>query len=1743
MERFWVEHAEQVWVPCWLHNQSGDKASLATDDGEIIVIPSSKLQSLSKVDDAQLEGVDDVCSLAMVHAGALLHTVRVRYLKQLIYTRVQRILISLNPFAPLPIYSHKYLDQYTSATDSIDLPPHIFGIGADAMKGLREGYRDQAVVISGESGAGKTESAKLIMSFVAEAVACSGKGGVEERAMQTNPVLEAFGNAMTVRNNNSSRFGKWLDMQFTSTMQLQGAHITHYLLETTRVCSQAQGERSYHIFFQLIQARNQPEFKNLKMQDPGSYNYLKNSCLTAPGIDDAKCLEETVEAFSALGFTKALQKEIWRVVIAILNIGNLSFKTSSGDELHLADEDPCNHAAELLGVPPAGLKKALLWRKIVAGKEVTETPLREDQAHHVRDGLTKQVYGLLFAYMIQKINGALVLDGVQQDSAKAMRLLGVLDIAGFESFETNGLEQLLINLSNEHLQQHFNAHIFKSELEDYAKEGIVLKEEVNFVDNSDCLQLMDGKGGLLEMLDEEIMVAKATDMTYVSKVLKAHAKDARLVTPKFPGKPIFGISHYAGAVTYTCDGFLEKNADKPPDDAMELLSSSSVDLVKKVVELLKEESGEVSATPARSKKAQSSTKKFRASLRSLMEKISRADPHYIRCVKPNKEKVPSKFTATMVMDQLVLSGSLEAVRIRQQGFASRLPFKTFILRYRCLSGTTGSKVADDEARLKDEAKALIDKLFTVLRPTPAENEFALGKAKVFTKAKALASLEAARTRLFYDSVVSIQGVSRGNRVRRRMAYSKAILASVKEWMLRCAPDALDPNKKSPHLYKNLGTTQDAERALSELQPLLAKAQELPYQSQVVGQAVKAQSRLRAEVDAIEQVKTLISSLDPVSMEKAIARAKDLGLPSSGDVLKLEKRAKQLLTQLPLVQAMKSVIESGDTDQLRDIVDEVSKAGLDGKEEWLEELDGADLYAQVAKLEEAEAKKRKEAAAAKSQSTLKAPDTTPKGGKRSTVTGFGPAAQARILHSMAQAADEYDAVALEQLLNEAVRQGIAQKELEASRKVLEQLQTDSFLLSAVEEAKQQATTSNPSSTVLRRLQNLSHQIRTLQGDEEVACSAMHVVQSATRKHTAACERKSVFEATSPEELQLADGAFKDLCNFSKLKSAKQWKGHRGSMLLSFMGSSHRENMLSHSKVNIAESLTRLKDQHDANAVQNFRNILVWMGDKPAQECQRLASRHDVLNLASEDAEIRDEVYMQTMKQLSGNPSPRSSLMGWQLMLLLCQAAPPSDDLVEFLRYFLTQAVRNEGPSATSGQQSQEDSKETEGEDGKNANDRYLAEAAGYARECLAALNLKLKDQPQAQARASVANTSSDASGGDDNTDVMAISVHLVDGSCQHVYVPVTMTIGELAIQTGVRLGVRHASDFSFFQLLDGCEAPRLLPDHLVVPDMCEKWAQLKEATGRASRLLWRRRFLRSEEVLLAGDLAHAALTFRQALTDFLLKPVQAGDSPDLPAKIGGAILCVEFDHGSDAAVQAKLQEDGFIQKLLPRYVLQEVTTSAKFDEWREKILEAQKELRPQLGTQTPQIQRMSRTLSLLQGTELFGSHFWSARQALVAPSSQVAVAGAPDRILKFNPWDPEADLWIFVDLQGVHLLPAENRHGVGLQRSFTFRGTGSLSKASHGRLSLVGRSSVVSPAGRPSINGAGLEGSDRLLRWGARPTFLQLVVHSVDPNKPSDGRVPMLITLLCKQALDVAFVIHRAIAEECATSVDDKAGNA
>ncbi|CAK9017551.1 unnamed protein product, partial [Durusdinium trenchii] len=989
---------------------------------------------------------------------------------------------------------------------------------------------------------------------------------------------------------------------------------------------------------------------------------------TVPGLDDLLAFDELKEALDSLGIHQSTQVQMWKNLAAVLYLGNCRF-SSEGEGAKLQDEKPVQRASQLLGLQAEDLKKCMLVRKITVGKDLVETPQREEQARAARDSLSKYIYSQLFAWAVETLNETLKVDPSSKTRTHETQALGILDIAGFESFENNSLEQLLINLCNEHLQQFFNTFVFRSELEDYKKEGLVLDCEVNFVDNAEVLQLLDGRGGVLDILDEEVVMPKATDDSFISKVKSGHTQHACFVKPK-AGNLFFGVKHFAGEVTYNCAGFLQKNADKPPEDFIKLIPSSTQELLKQLGKDSEVQPSQTSKSSGR--KPKSTSAKFRSSLRLLLAKIDISDPHFVRCIKPNAEKVPKMFNSQLVLEQLLFSGILEAVQIRKKGYASRSSFDDFLKRYGCVAS------ADDYLlSAGDLVRHLKDKLN--LDATGIQ----VGKTKVFLKASVLDQLEAARACARLRMATRLQAAIKARQARKCFAAASPATVALKNCLRRAGWDGKsnDIDERSCTLLEKLGPA--AKTYVEELLQAVNALPNFPSSERLRETAQAVSAQLAKELQCVEHLERLEKSTDAMEIEKALARAEGLRLPKSPLTSQLQSRCKALQTQIPLQEAMRSAVQSNDESQLARVVEEVEKKGLDLRpKSWLPELEMEALAEQVSKMQrDAKTKDTDGAPAGPSIPQIRR-SFAYRSSRRQTFTGFSDAQQLQLLASLERAAEELDSVVMEQLLEQAIRNGIDEADLQEHHKLLCNLQDESFLRGAVEEVLKEVKGQCPPRNALQRLQNLSHQLRVLHGDAELIRAATRGAQQGTRQRSRSIagafdlRRQSVVKVNA-EEIQACE-PFGDLSSFSKLKNEGTWKGHRNS-LLQHVEVDPSGSMLGHSKVTIAESLTHLPKSREAMAVQNFRNIVIWMGDRPAQECQRIASRESVVNLVSSDPLMRDEVFTQLLKQLNGNPSPRSEWLGWQLLLQVCKTTPPSNELDDFVRFFCAQKMRRAPPN--------------------------------------------------------------------------------------------------------------------------------------------------------------------------------------------------------------------------------------------------------------------------------------------------------------------------------------------------------------------------------------------------------------------------------------------------------------------------------
>eukprot|EP00927_Polykrikos_kofoidii_P076607 TRINITY_DN73671_c0_g1_i1.p1 TRINITY_DN73671_c0_g1~~TRINITY_DN73671_c0_g1_i1.p1 ORF type:complete len:1697 (+),score=372.53 TRINITY_DN73671_c0_g1_i1:89-5179(+) len=975
----WVPHAEEVAIPGSIEKQDENETTFKLGNGEVVKVPTKEAAEYEAVYDDQVSGIEDVCSLGSATKGALIHTVRMRYSRREIYTKVAKTVISLNPFASLPLYSADIMQQYAASQGSHEMPPHVFGVGQDAMKGVQNDGRNQAVLISGESGAGKTEAAKLIMSYVG-GVAKSNEENVMKKVMQTNPILEAFGNAQTVRNSNSSRFGKWIDLRFTKSFVSSGASVTQYLLEKTRVCHQAEKERNFHIFFQLLQARDTPEFKDMGLETPKKYRYLKDGQEKARNVDDAECFAEINLAFTDVGLSRETQTQIWSIVAGVLVLGNGDFK-EDGDGSAVSNQPVFDKAAKLLGVDVSALTDVLLYRMITVGRDTTKAKNRPDQACNIRDTTARLIYGLLFRWLVSSMSEAMA------SEEDAPHLIGVLDIAGFECFEINVFEQLHINLSNEYLQQQFNSQVVKSEIDECKKEGVQFPDIGGFLDNADVLALIADKGGVLEILDEVCATSfsNAKEESYVQKVGAAHKSHPCFLMPKIATKPpTFTIKHFAGPVKYTVADWLERNTEKLPDEVTALLGTSSFELLHSMKDIL------VADDPPegqKSKKKKSVSGNFRSNLKDLMVKINAAAPHYIRCVKPNPQHVPGRIVSTLVMEQMLFAGVLAAITIRQQGYAFRLLHKEFNFVYGCIVNlsqdpklVSKSQEFKNASNDKDRASALLAGMPDAVKALGLvldDASFAIGFTKVFIRFAAYAILDKARAMTLKTCVTKICKVYRGIRARTRVKRIREAMDNIKKITARCGDTwtrsqgalglrqrrgTMDVDEGQDSIMTCVGGVEPTMALHKELDDAITAAESVGARNSTLDHAEWIARRIMREVKQYQKIESMSISIDPVTMEAALHIATSLNLPTfeGSAVLTLQRRLSNLKVQLPMIKDLEAATKLNEIvpnetkekmkqklEQLEAVLKAAQEAGLSSDPKvWEAGLNGPSLFDQV-----------------------------------------------------------------------------------------------------------------------------------------------------------------------------------------------------------------------------------------------------------------------------------------------------------------------------------------------------------------------------------------------------------------------------------------------------------------------------------------------------------------------------------------------------------------------------------------------------------------------------------------------------------------------------------------------------------------------------------------------------------------------------------------------------------------------------
>jgi hypothetical protein len=730
-----------------------------TVEGKQRTFPAEQVYIINNEEDINMS-VDDLVHLDQVNDPSILHSVGLRFSNDQIYTNLGTIVISVNPFKWIDgLYGPELIEKYSRIRrQGVDMPPHIYTIADAALCSIVEEATNQSIIISGESGAGKTEAVKKCLQYISIVAGNDNdEDKIEERILSSNPVLEAFGNAKTLRNNNSSRFGKFMQIHFDPSAKILGCSNTSYLLEKSRVVFQDQGERNFHIFYLLCKGASDDMLKELKMKrDPNNYKYINQSgCMDVDGINDASWYKEVLECFTSLGLN--YEKEtmaILRVVASILLLGNVSFAEDPNDSENSVIKETgasLDDIAALLGVDVTKMKTCLLERRFQSGgrSSMVQVPMKFDQASSNRDSLCKEMYSRLFKWLIFRINKSMNITGVTKSK------IGVLDIFGFEIFEKNSFEQMCINFANEKLQQHFTSYTFKMENALYKSEGIDFKG-VPYIDNQNVLDLLEKKRtGLFSMLNEELRVPRGSSQGFYNKAVKKHV-DNELFKSRTKDA-CFTVSHYAGTVTYSSEMLLEKNRDSLFEDLLNLLSTSSISLIS---EIYGGESTRSSTTDnmdsgntksSRRSGKQSIATMFGVQLASLMKTLYSTTPHYIRCVKPNTQKKPGIFTRKLVMEQLKYSGIFEAVTIRKSGYPFRYSHEQFWKRFKCLvSGIDAKSKANDYAGL---SSLLLDALVSDI---PEVKHCILGKTLVLYRAEQNKILESSRGIVRLNAAITCQ---------------------------------------------------------------------------------------------------------------------------------------------------------------------------------------------------------------------------------------------------------------------------------------------------------------------------------------------------------------------------------------------------------------------------------------------------------------------------------------------------------------------------------------------------------------------------------------------------------------------------------------------------------------------------------------------------------------------------------------------------------------------------------------------------------------------------------------------------------------------------------------------------------------------------------------------------------------------------------------------------------------------------
>uniref|UniRef100_A0A665VCZ3 Myosin, heavy chain 14, non-muscle n=1 Tax=Echeneis naucrates TaxID=173247 RepID=A0A665VCZ3_ECHNA len=818
-----------VWVPSEKHGfESASIREERGDEVEVELTDSQRKLTLSReevqrMNPPRFSKVEDMADLTCLNEASVLHNLRERYYSGLIYTYSGLFCVVVNPYKNLPIYTESIVEMYRGKKRH-EMPPHIYAISEAAYRSMLQDREDQSILCTGESGAGKTENTKKVIQYLAhvasshksgtlgrnkealqvgQSVSCVPQGELERQLLQANPILEAFGNAKTVKNDNSSRFGKFIRINFDVAGYIVGANIETYLLEKSRATRQAKDERTFHIFYQLLCGASEETRADLLLETADEYRFLSGGSIPVPGQSDSENFTQTMDSMAIMGFTPEESISMLKVISSVLQFGNISFmKEKNQDQASMPDNTAAQKLCHLLGINVLEFTRAILTPRIKVGREYVQKAQTKEQADFAVEALAKATYERLFRWLVHRINRAL--DRRQRQGAS---FIGILDIAGFEIFQVCScvfflliflywIKQLCINYTNEKLQQLFNHTMFILEQEEYQREGI----EWNFIDFGldlqPCIDLIERPAhppGVLALLDEECWFPRATDRSFVEKLSAEQGSHPKFFKSKQPrGEADFSIIHYAGKVDYKADDWLVKNMDPLNDNVASLLHQSSDHFVSelwkevdRIVGLDQVSSGDNSgpvtfgAAGLKTKKGMFRTvgQLYKESLTKLMATLRNTNPNFLRCIIPNHEKRAGKLSPHLVLDQLRCNGVLEGIRICRQGFPNRIPFQEFRQRYEILTPNAIPRTFMDG---KQASELMISALEL------DHNLFRVGQSKVFFRAGVLAHLEEERDLKITDTIIRFQSAARGYLARKAFLKKQQQLSALRVMQRNCA---------------------------------------------------------------------------------------------------------------------------------------------------------------------------------------------------------------------------------------------------------------------------------------------------------------------------------------------------------------------------------------------------------------------------------------------------------------------------------------------------------------------------------------------------------------------------------------------------------------------------------------------------------------------------------------------------------------------------------------------------------------------------------------------------------------------------------------------------------------------------------------------------------------------------------------------------------------------------------------------